>query len=518
MGNGLGHYRTHFRDQAVPMPLVPVGYAALLDEYGPDVPLPYTLCGIVDNHHPPDGPRYAMEGPSRVGWRLFSPRYHPGARLADHLTFALKYEGVNLFVLSHLFLKVPDGAIETIVRATPTGSYSRRIWFLYEWLTGIRLELSDSTRGNFIPVVDPDQQYATEGTRVARQRVINNLPGTPSFCPMVTRTALLHSFAEQSLLETARGVLNRVPRDVVARTAAFLLLKDSRSSYAIEGEAPPQSRVERWSRVLGQAGTIPISIAELERLQSLVIGASPYVTPGLRTEGGFVGEHDRETGAPIPEHISARPDDLPDLINGLTIYTEQIAMDLPALVAATGAAFGFVYIHPFSDGNGRIHRYLLHHVLARKGFGVRGMVFPVSSVFLARIDEYREVLQRWSHRLLPCISWEETADHNVRVTTTTAAYYRYPDLTPHAEFVASCIAQTIQEDLPRETAYLQAYDTFRREVTEIVDMPDRTINRLFRFLESNNGTLPERSRRREFSDLTEAQLTEIVRLFSAIKL
>ncbi|TVQ97055.1 MAG: cell filamentation protein Fic, partial [Spirochaetaceae bacterium] len=85
-------------------------------------------------------------------------------------------------------------------------------------------------------------------------------------------------------------------------------------------------------------------------------------------------------------------------------------------------------------------------------------------------------------------------------------------LTPHAEFVASCIAQTI-DDLPRETAYLQAYDTFRRGVTEIVDMPDLTINRLFRFLESNNGTLPERWR--EFSDLTGAQLTQIVRLFSA---
>jgi hypothetical protein len=34
------------------------------------------------------------------------------------------------------------------------------------------------------------------------------------------------------------------------------------------------------------------------------------VTLGLRTEGGFVGTHDRDTQAPVPEHISARPHDL----------------------------------------------------------------------------------------------------------------------------------------------------------------------------------------------------------------
>ncbi|MDA3950955.1 MAG: Fic family protein [Spirochaeta sp.] len=515
MGNGSGHRITRFRDQPVPMPLVPVGYAAIIAEYVPDVPDPYTLCGIIDNHHPPEGPQVALNGSGRVGWRLFSPRYHPGDTLTDHLTFALRYEGINLIVLSRLFPVVRDTVMEEIVRATPTGSYSRRLWFLYEWLTGNRLDLPDADRGNYVPVVDPDRQYAVPGTRISRQRVINNLPGTPSFCPMVSRTSTLQSFPEQALLDKARAVLDQVPGDIVARTAAFLLLKDSRSSYAIEGESPPHSRVERWGRIIGQAGTIPVSIAELERLQSIVIGTTPFVTPGLRTEGGFVGEHDRETGTPIPEHISARPEDLPDLMDGLTVYTEQTARELPTLVAATGTAFGFVYIHPFSDGNGRIHRYLVHHVLAGKGFGTPGIVFPVSSVFLARIDEYRAILQGWSHRLLPYISWEETADHNVRVTNSTAAYYQYPDLTPHAEFVASCIAETIEEHLPRETAFLQRYDTFRRGVTEIVDMPDRTINRLFRFLESNDGTLPARRRRREFSDLTEEQLTGIQRLFSA---
>jgi Fic family protein len=67
--------------------------------------------------------------------------------------------------------------------------------------------------------------------------------------------------------------------------------------------------------------------------------------------------------------------------------------DLDAVLQAAIIAFGFVYIHPLADGNGRLHCCLIHHVLAERKFTPPGMVFPVSSVMLARIDEYRQTLQ-----------------------------------------------------------------------------------------------------------------------------
>ncbi|WP_425487742.1 Fic family protein [Mesorhizobium erdmanii] len=47
------------------------------------------------------------------------------------------------------------------------------------------------------------------------------------------------------------------------------------------------------------------------------------------------------------------------------------AQNLDAVVAAAIFAFGFVYIHQFEDGNGRIHRYLIHHVVAMHRFNRR---------------------------------------------------------------------------------------------------------------------------------------------------
>lgn len=160
-------------------------------------------------------------------------------------------------------------------------------------------------------------------------------------------------------------------------------------------------------------------------------------------------------------------------------------MTLDAVIAAAVLAFGFVYVHPFIDGNGRTHRYLIHHVLAQRGFNPAGVVFPVSAAILARIDEYRAALEDYSRRLLPVIDWEPTADSNVKVLNETADFYRFFDAMPHAEFLYTCVKQTIEEDLPRETEFLERYDQFRARIEAIVDMPDRTIDLLFRFLHQN---------------------------------
>ena len=72
-----------------------------------------------------------------------------------------------------------------------------------------------------------------------------------------------------------------MPRDLLARTAAFLLLKDSRASYAIEGERPPQDRIQRWGRAIGEAGRQVLDRDELLRLQKIVMGDGRFIKTRL---------------------------------------------------------------------------------------------------------------------------------------------------------------------------------------------------------------------------------------------
>jgi hypothetical protein len=509
MANALGKLFsdavTVFHERRLPEPAKPVGYAALIEAYHLSVPLPLTLSAIGQKHR----------RVSEQGWRILSPRYGPQATLEGHLTFALKYEGLDLAVLKRLFLAVGGEEIERLVRARPTSIYGRRIWFLYEWLLGETLDLSALGRGSYTPLLDEKLQYGGTGRNSPRQRVRNNLPGTSEFCPLVFRTETLKTFVDMNLAAKAREMVAAVPRDLMARTAAFLLLKDSRSSYVIEGEKAPPDRIQRWGRAIREAGTKPLDLDELLRLQRVVIGDARFVRLGLRREGGFVGEHDRDTGAPLPDHISARPEDLRSLIEGMIAFERQGTAELDLVIAAAVLAFGFVFVHPFEDGNGRIHRYLIHHVLAH-GFNPPGMVFPVSAVILDRLDEYRRVLEIYSRGVLPYVKWEATKEGNVKVLNDTGDFYRFFDATPQAEFLYACVRQTIEEDLPKETEFLRRYDRFKDGIADIVDMPERTVDLLFRMLRQNDGTLSKRARQREFSRLTKAEADKIERLFDEV--
>jgi Fic family protein len=298
---------------------------------------------------------------------------------------------------------------------------------------------------------------------------------------------------------------------VMARAAAFLLLRDSKASYAIEGENPPQNRMQRWGRAIGEAGRNSISKDELNRLQQIVIDNPRFTKMGLRVEGGFVGEHDRRHGTPIPDHISARWEDLHMLIDGLIDTGKKLEMDkeFDAVLAAAIIAFGFVFIHPFSDGNGRIHRYLIHHVLLRKGYVPNGLIFPVSAIILERMENYRKVLESYSLPRLEFIKWKSTPDNNVEVLNKTADLYKYFDATKQAEFLYSCVQQTIEVTIPEEVKYLEQYDLMKEFLDNNFQMPDKTVALLVRFLVKGNGKLSERARNKEFNVLNEDEVKKI---------
>lgn len=495
-----------FHERAVPEPIKPVGYAALIDRYALKLPLPQQLTAIAERHQPH----------STNEWKLLSPRHEPVETLFGDLEFAIKWEGVDLSVLAALFKVITDQEVAKIIQSEPTGAYTRRIWYLHEWLTGRPLDLPDPGKVRAVPIVDAGKQFAMEeGIPSPRHKVVNNLPGTRAFCPMVRRTRLLDQFIAKKLHEHAREIVGRTHIDVIRRAAAFLLRSDSKASFQIEGEQPSAQRMERWGKVIGQAGSHPLSITELERLQRIVIGDARFVHLGLRKEGGFVGMHDRTTQEPIPDHVSARPEDLISLMEGIIAYDERsVKGRIDPVIAAASSAFGFVYVHPFEDGNGRLHRWLIHYVLARAGYNPPKVIFPVSAAIQRETEQYRNILESYSKPLLDFIEWEATPTGNVEVKNDTVDYYRYFDATAHAEFLYTCVEQTINRDLPEEIAYLQAYDHFAQGVQAIIDMPNQKLDLMHKFLQQGKGHFSERARSKEFASLTAEEVLQVEELYS----
>jgi len=432
--------------------------------------------------------------------------------------FSLKYEGVNLLFFKKLFEQIEEQAIESLVQNEPLSRYSRKIWFLYEWLMQKNLNLADLKEGNYIPLIDGNLQYTIgKGENSPRHRIRNNLPGTINFCPLISRTEKLEEYIKEDFSAQTTGMVRNVHNDILLRTSAFLLLRDSKASFNIEGETPSNSRAIRWGKVIGQAGNRGLSKEEFLRLQQIVIENSRFIKMGFRNEGGFVGEYERSTGEPIPEHIPARWQDLNELLNGLIETDSKLEKsELNPVLTATMIAFGFVFIHPFVDGNGRIHRYLIHHILAKMKFTPQGIIFPVSAAILERIDDYRKVLESYSHPLLDFIEWKITQDFNIEVLNDTADYYKYYDATLQAEFLFDCINYTIRKIIPEEVSYLQNYDQMKTWLDDNFEMPDKMVAMLIRFLDQNNGGLSNRARRKEFQELTLDEIKEIEKQYQTI--
>lgn len=511
MNNHFSQRTIIFHDRPLPEKGMPAGYALLLSvieqNIGKLLPRPQQLAIVTEKHQRYNTPQ----------WQVFTKRHKPKDDLPSHIIFALKYEGIDLLILKETFQYIGKKAIEEVITKEPTGQYSRRIWFLYEWLFGTKLNITDLKTGTYVEVVNPYLQYPGPTTNSTRHRVKNNLPGTPEFCPLIRKTEKLEKFISMNIQESIDKGMHGKDKDLVRRTAAFLLLKDSKASFAIEGEFPPNMRARNWGRAIGQAGKKELTFSEIERLQNIIIGSKKLKNMGFRQDEGFIGEHDRETFAPIPDHISAKAEDLNSLMNGL-LNTTNLLQDSnydPVLTAAT-IAFGFVFIHPLSDGNGRIHRYLIHHIFTWMGYTKRDMIFPVSTAILDRISDYLEVLEDFSSQRIDLIEWEPTPVHNLRILNETIDLYRYCDLTLQAEFLYECVEETINRIIPEEIKYLEKYDRLTNTINSFINLPDNRVDLLIKYLDQTNGKLSKRRMQKDFDELTEDEVSAIEEHYAEI--
>ena len=185
----------------------------------------------------------------------------------------------------------------------------------------------------------------------------------------------------------------------------------------------------------------------------------------------------------------------------------EVSVD-PVLKAAA-TAFGFVYIHPFQDGNGRMHRCLIHHVLAERKFTPPGMVLPVSSVMLDRIDDYRATLQAHSGPLMPFIEWRPTPERNVEVLNQRPIFTVISIARQTRSFYMRALR--IRSSTTCRVRSTICAVTTKRPVGSCMRSRCRTglLKTLVMFIRQNNGNLSKNRREGEFKKLRDDEVASI---------
>lgn len=186
-------------------------------------------------------------------------------------------------------------------------------------------------------------------------------------------------------------------------------------------------------------------------------------------------------------------------------------MTRPLFFHAAIISYGFVFLHPFEDGNGRIHRFLLHNILARNEFTPKEMIFPISAVMLKNPHIYDDSLESFSKPLLSLIDYILDNDGKMSILNSTSLFYRTMDMTKQVELLYELILKTIDEELEQELKFISFYDVSKKAIQEIVDMPNRQIDLFIRFTLQNNGKLLENKRKKYFDFLTQEEIKEMER-------
>jgi Fic family protein len=439
---------------------------------------------------------------------VFRAQYWPGDKVGDHLEFALKYDGVNLSLLKLIFEAGPETEIVDYIESKPTGKYARRIWFFYEFLTEKQLPIEDVTAGNYVEALEPKAYYTiTAGEKSQRHRVVNNLLGPKEFCPIIRKTDKLKKMDSADLRKRCEDIVTSYPPELLRRALSYLYNKETKSSFEIEHIKPNASRTEKFIASLELAEREDFCEKELLiDLQNRIVDPR-FKDSDYRANQNYVGQtvsYQKE----VMHFICPKPEDLPDLMKGLVAAHKRMKDgNVSPVIHGAAIAYGFVFMHPFEDGNGRIHRFLIHNILSIQGMVPRGLMFPVSAVMLKNPSDYDASLEAFSRPLLQLIEYRLDEAGQMTVDNDTACWYQYMDMTAQAEALYDFVSKTIEEELVEELSFLANYDETKKAIQDIIDMPDRLIDLFIQLCLQNNGSLSARKRSAHFDFLTEEELS-----------
>lgn len=441
---------------------------------------------------------------------VYPESYRPESTLAEQLTFAFKYEGVHLEFLARLFaLNEVRQKLERWISLWPTGAFARRACFFYEWLTQDRLDFPGVAQGNYVDALDPDGFVTGRSVNNRRWRVRDNLPGSRDFCPMIRRVEAVKAAEQYDLASKLAALEADYGLDLIRRSTVWLTIKESRASFLIEHEQTLEDRIRRFAAVMeSECGRHqnPFAPETLGEIQRGILG-DKALRYGIRQSPVYVG-HTAQYQA-VVDYIAPHWEAIPSLLQGLDAFLQFTRGASPVIRAAV-ASFGFVYVHPMADGNGRISRFLINDILRRDGVVPPPVILPISATITKSSRQqaaYDQALEVFSRPLLRHYAEQyrfgesTVGDDGVEYNFYFQGYedalpvWRYPDLTAQTIYLAGLIDDTLVTEMRAEARFLQANDQARRTIKNFLEAPDNELDGIIRSVREN-GQISSKLRKR----------------------
>lgn len=429
--------------------------------------------------------------------------------LFEHLLFALKHEGVNLAILAQAFELLGPEPLLIELAKSPNGVFIRKACFIWEGLRGQSLDYTKPVRGSVVALFDPKRYVVGPSIRNSRWRVDFNGLGSLHYCATVERTPEIEALLSLDILGRAKSFMATLPPEMMDRAIQWAYLHETRDSFAIEKEQPSEEKSRRFVQLLRQAHEGRLLTEDyLVELQNSTVSNPFDKAVAFRHEQNHL--HNGLRGAAGVSYVPPTPDLCQELMEELMAFANQPERKIDPLVAAAVTAFGFVFLHPFMDGNGRLSRFLIHQTLCHYGALDNGLLLPVSVAMKHEEQAYLEALKAFSRpaREFWNVTWLD-ADHMAFDFIGHPSIYRFWDATRCVEFTLQMAHRALEVELREETEFLNRYDQVIKAVNQRFDVRGSDLSKLVMMCLDNEGKV-SKHRRKQFQYSVSDEVFEFI--------
>jgi Fic family protein len=415
--------------------------------------------------------------------------------ILSHLFFALKNEPIDLYVLSIALKTVDKADISERINLAPTSYQSRIAGYLWEAFNQDSIDI-DNSKASYIKLFDEQKFITGKSRKNPKWRVDFNGIGDLGWCPIVERTKEISAMMEKEILKGVKNLFEQSEPKLIERAMSWVYLSETEGSFAIEREKPSQDKAKVFAQLLSSIDyTKALTEEFLVEIQNVIVSNPLDQACFFRHQQNWLQQG--YSGASSVTYVPPDPALACELMQSLMDCSSKDD-EIDPIAKAAVISFGFVFIHPFMDGNGRLSRYLIHHALGQSNQLPDGMILPISVAMSENENEYLAALTDFSKpaRKLCNVHYIDHENFSFQFSEFSESAFRYPNMTRQAEFMYRMADHALDINLKQEMTFLDSLDRTIEKINKQYDVRNNFLNELVVSAMKNEGIVSKNKRKK----------------------
>ncbi len=384
--------------------------------------------------------------------------------------------------------------IENLCNNNPNSVPARKIGFLYEEITWKNLNFVWN-KATYTNLIDGNIFYSfLSGEKNKKFKIINNILWKINwFNPYIGKNSSFQKYIDFDYNSEIEKIISSKTEYLIEKSVGYLFLKETKSSYQIEWEEFDRAKNSKFLTALKK-----LEIFEKFDKQDIVkihnsVMINKKKEDNFREFNNYISSWNELMWEVVIDYVCPKKDDVDFLIQELLDFYEKNKNSLnPVLLASLVSSF-FVFIHPFSDWNGRSSRYLFHYILKDlwiwKYKNDENIIVPISAYILNNRDDYYYNLNLLSKTFWQDINYEINDNWSIEISENTVKNYFYWDYTKLLLYFSEVFYNSFLIDFKKEINFLEKYYNFIEKINNIFDFTQKEKWYIWKFLMNNKGKI-----------------------------